>query len=75
MAPGIRVNHYESLTYDVRVSDFFQVVGKELNMAEQRQPHPLPARQLRRGGLKEKKYKKKLSTLSIELGEADGVVA
>eukprot|EP00965_Chrysotila_dentata_P112835 3728521-Pleurochrysis_carterae.AAC.7 len=73
MAHGIEVHHYESLTKDVRVFDFLQAVGKKLNKACQ--SHPLPARQLRRRGLKEKTLKKKLSTLSIELGEDDGVAA
>eukprot|EP00965_Chrysotila_dentata_P155340 5132051-Pleurochrysis_carterae.AAC.1 len=54
MAPGIRVYHYEWLIYDVRVSDFLQVVGNELNRAEERQSHLLPAQQLRRGGLRKR---------------------
>eukprot|EP00965_Chrysotila_dentata_P065943 2184252-Pleurochrysis_carterae.AAC.1 len=50
MAPGIADHLYESLTYVVRVSDFFQAVEMELNEAEVCQSHPLAARQLRRGG-------------------------
>ena len=50
MAPGIGIYHYESLTYDVRVSDFLQAVEKELHRAEECQVHPLAARQCAEGG-------------------------
>eukprot|EP00965_Chrysotila_dentata_P019826 657358-Pleurochrysis_carterae.AAC.1 len=75
MAPGIGLHDYESLTYDVRVSDFLQAVEWSWTGLEEYQSCPLAARQLRRGRLGKEVQKKSLEADSVELGEANSVAA